>query len=91
VVFVLALVPWLYFAGLEASPLQATLGKRLAGLRVVDRRGGRVGFWTATLRYVFTPSALRLVVLELPSSEPLSHDTHTGTRVVLASRRRERG
>lgn len=42
---------WLYFALLESSPWQATLGKRAVGLRVVDMAGQRIGFWRATGRH----------------------------------------
>ncbi len=37
----------LYFAISESSPHQATWGKRRLGLKVVDIRGNRIGFWRA--------------------------------------------
>jgi uncharacterized RDD family membrane protein YckC len=46
-----ATVAWLYFAGLESSKLQATLGKRLLSLTVTDDRGERVSFLRATGRH----------------------------------------
>ena len=42
---------WLYFAMQESSRAQATLGKRLMGIQVTDRQGGRIGFGRATGRY----------------------------------------
>ena len=42
---------WLYFAGLESSKWQATLGKQILKLRVVDLNGNRVSFWRASARY----------------------------------------
>lgn len=42
---------WLYFAIFESSKWQATVGKRVLGLKVVDLEGNRVGFWRATARY----------------------------------------
>jgi uncharacterized RDD family membrane protein YckC len=45
------IVQWLYFALQEASVHQATLGKRLLGLRVTDAQGNRIGFGRATGRY----------------------------------------
>jgi uncharacterized RDD family membrane protein YckC len=42
---------WLYFALLESSRGQATLGKRLMGVAVTDRQGNRIGFGRATGRY----------------------------------------
>ncbi|HEY9176978.1 MAG TPA: RDD family protein [Flavipsychrobacter sp.] len=44
-------VDWLYFAGLESGANQATIGKRLLDIMVVDVNGNRIGFWRATGRY----------------------------------------
>jgi uncharacterized RDD family membrane protein YckC len=44
-------VAWLYVAGMECSPLQASIGKLALGLRVTDLQGGRVSFGRATLRH----------------------------------------
>ena len=41
---------WLYYALMESSPMQASLGKIIMGLKVVDRRGRRLTFWQATER-----------------------------------------
>lgn len=42
---------WLYFALLESSTWQATLGKKALGLYVTDIYGARIGFGRATGRY----------------------------------------
>lgn len=42
---------WLYFALMESSGWQATLGKRALGIKVTDARGRRIGFGQATGRY----------------------------------------
>jgi uncharacterized RDD family membrane protein YckC len=42
---------WLYFALMESGPWQATLGKKLLGIRVTGLDGGRIGFGRATGRY----------------------------------------
>ncbi len=42
---------WLYFALLESSRYQATLGKRVFDIKVVDLAGGRISFAHATGRY----------------------------------------
>jgi uncharacterized RDD family membrane protein YckC len=42
---------WAYFALMESSPLQATLGKLAIGIRVADARGGPLTFRRASLRY----------------------------------------
>lgn len=44
-------VQWLYFAGMESSSWQGTLGKKALGLQVVDLEGRRVSFGRATGRY----------------------------------------
>lgn len=42
---------WFYFAGFESSKWQATIGKKLLELKVVDLEGNRVSFARATGRY----------------------------------------
>jgi uncharacterized RDD family membrane protein YckC len=42
---------WLYFAVLESSSLQGTLGKKALGMIVTDLDGGRISFGRATGRY----------------------------------------
>lgn len=44
-------VGWLYFAVMESSKRQATLGKMALGLRVVDLNGDRISFGRASGRY----------------------------------------
>jgi uncharacterized RDD family membrane protein YckC len=44
-------VGWIYFAMLESSAKQATLGKRLLGIVVTDEHGQRISFVRATGRY----------------------------------------
>jgi uncharacterized RDD family membrane protein YckC len=45
------LFSWIYYAGMESSGWQATLGKRMLLLRVTDKNGERISFWRATLRF----------------------------------------
>jgi len=42
---------WIYFAKMESSSLQATLGKKAFGLKVTDIEGNRIGFWKASGRH----------------------------------------
>ena len=42
---------WCYYAGLESSPLQATIGKYVVGLYVADIKGNRISFGRATARH----------------------------------------
>lgn len=44
-------VTWLYFALMESSKKQATLGKRALGIKVTTTNGGRISFGRATGRY----------------------------------------
>ncbi|WP_367576113.1 RDD family protein [Noviherbaspirillum album] len=41
---------WLYFAAMESSPMQATLGKKAFGIMVVGERETRITFNRAFLR-----------------------------------------
>ena len=43
--------PWLYYALMESSSHQATLGKLAVGIKVTDQSGERIGFGQATGRY----------------------------------------
>ena len=45
------LVPWLYYAVLESSRNQATLGKMVAGIVVTDKSMQRITFSRATIRH----------------------------------------
>jgi uncharacterized RDD family membrane protein YckC len=45
------LVTWLYFALMESSGRQATLGKMALGIVVTDLDGNRIGFGKATARF----------------------------------------
>lgn len=47
-------VAWLYWAGMHSSRYQATLGKLVFGLRVVDFHGERISFLRATGRHFAT-------------------------------------
>lgn len=44
-------ITWLYFALMESSAKQATLGKMALGIVVTDYQGGRISFLRATGRF----------------------------------------
>lgn len=46
---------------LEATPLQATIGKYIAGIRITDERGSRISYGKAVLRRVY--SLLSIVII----------------------------
>jgi len=50
-VLALMIVGWLYFALMEASANQATLGKMAIGIKVTDLDGNRISFGRASGRY----------------------------------------
>lgn len=85
------LIGWIYFAALESSPLQATPGKRLLGLKVADVGGMRPGFWKASGRYVLKLISVvslgaGFVMMFFTERKQAFHDYATGC-VVLSSRR----
>ena len=45
------LLGWVYYAIMESSPTQGTLGKMALGIKVTDLEGKRVSFEKATERY----------------------------------------
>ena len=47
----IVLIPWLYSAYQESSESQATIGKRMLGIRVTDLSGNRISFGQATGRH----------------------------------------
>lgn len=46
-----AVIGWVYYAGMESSSRQATIGKSLLGIYVTDIAGNRISFLRATGRY----------------------------------------
>ncbi len=48
---VLIVVTWLYFALMESSKFQGTVGKIAIGIIVTDMEGNRISFARATGRY----------------------------------------
>ncbi len=42
---------WLYYALQESSAAQATIGKKVLGIKVTDVNGGRIDFLKATIRH----------------------------------------
>ena len=85
--FIILLISWVYFAGLESSEWQGTIGKRLFGMRVTDTEGGRITFFRATGRYLskFLSSALLMIgfiMVAFTAKKQGLHDMIAGTLVV---------
>lgn len=47
----LLIVHWLYYALMESSSKQGTLGKIIVGIKVTDLNGQRINFMKASIRY----------------------------------------
>lgn len=78
---------WLYYAILTSSSWQATVGKKLMGLKVVDDNGERISFGRATGRYFAKiPSGLILCIgflmVAWTNRKRGLHDMIAGTLVV---------
>ena len=78
---------WIYFAYLESSQYQGTLGKMLLGAKVVDYEGSRISFGKATLRYFSKIiSAIILLIgyimVAFTQKKQGLHDMIAGTLVV---------
>lgn len=82
------LIGWLYFAGLESSEGQATIGKVMTGIMVCDLQGERISFWRAGLRYLakwlslLTLGIGYLIMLRHPRRQAL-HDRIARTVVTV--------
>lgn len=76
-----------YFAGLHASKWQATIGKKLLGLKVTDLQGNRISFWRALGRYIsmgFLSGILFIgfIIAAFTEKKQALHDMIAGTIVV---------
>lgn len=88
-VTLLVLVPVAYFAGLEALPSQATLGKLMLKLKVTDVEGRRLSFWRSLGRSFakfvsILPAGLGFVPAAFTERRQAVHDMLAGTVVVRA-------
>lgn len=82
---------WLYFALMESSARQATLGKRMLGLRVTDENGQMISLRRATGRYYAKAfSALSLgvgyLMIAFTGRKQALHDKMAHTYVVIEGR-----
>lgn len=81
------ILTWLYFAFMESSSLQATLGKKFMGLKVMTEDGKRVSFWRATGRYFgkIVSAAiwmLGFIMAAFTAKKQALHDLMAGTVVM---------
>jgi len=81
------LIGWLYFALMESSNKQATLGKMLIGIKVIDLEGNRISFGKATARHFSkiisgVILAVGYIMAGFTQRKQALHDIIAGTLVV---------
>ena len=79
--------PWLWFTISESSQWQASIGKRMLGLKVTDENGARIGFGRANVRYwsksfLSTMLMIGFVMVGLTEKKQGLHDMIARTLVV---------
>lgn len=81
-------VVWLYFALMESSENQATIGKAAVSIKVTDMHGNRIGFGKATGRYfgkILSTLILFIgfIMIGFNDKRQALHDQMAGTLVVM--------
>jgi uncharacterized RDD family membrane protein YckC len=97
IAFIFLLIPvilggeWLYFAWMESSTWQATLGKKVLGLLVTDMEGKRLTFGRATGRFFakivtgFIPLGIGYIMAGFTEKKQALHDFIAATLVLRKS------
>jgi len=79
-------VNWLYYSSLHTSKWQATIGKKLLGMKVVDYSGKRISFGRATARYfssyLSAVTIIGFLMIGLTKRKQALHDFISKTLVV---------
>ena len=79
---------WIYFAAMESSSRQGTLGKMAVGIKVTDVSGGRVSFGRASARFFAKPvcgvptAGLSVLMAAFTKKKQCLHDMMAGSLVV---------
>ncbi|WP_321416601.1 RDD family protein [uncultured Methanomethylovorans sp.] len=63
ILLMLAVLAMLYYPYFESSAEQATLGKQLMGIIVIDRSGQRISFGKACIRFILKYIGIRFFAL----------------------------
>ena len=88
VFLVLVVLQWLYFALMESSARQATVGKSVMSLRVTNYEGQRISFGHATGRFFakivsgMVPLAIGYIMAAFTERKQALHDLIAGTLVI---------
>lgn len=82
------IISWLYFSLLQSSSRQATIGKMVMGLKVVDEDGERITFQQATIRYfskILSAIILMIgyIMAAFSSKKQALHDKLASTYVII--------
>lgn len=85
------IIGWLYYALMESSSTQATLGKMAIGMVVTDLEGNRIGFGRATGRFFAKYISLLTlfigyIMAGFTEKKQALHDMIAGTLVVMKPR-----
>jgi uncharacterized RDD family membrane protein YckC len=81
-------IQWLYYAMMESSERQATLGKMILHLKVTDMSGNRISFGRASGRYFgkvlnhLIPLAIGFIIAGFTEKKQALHDFIASTTVV---------
>ena len=78
----LTMIGWLYWAVMESSPWQATLGKRLFGIQVTDLQGRRISMARATARHFGKMILIGFILIPFTARKQAFHDLIAGCLVV---------
>jgi uncharacterized RDD family membrane protein YckC len=81
------MIQWAYFALLESSPWQASLGKKMLGLKVTDLEGKRISFGRASARFFCTLISgfilmAGFIMIAFTKKKQALHDILTGCLVI---------
>lgn len=84
---VVFLLGWIYFGAMESSGMQATLGKRMLGMKVVDKRGYRLSFGHAVGRHFakilsYITLFIGFLIVGFDQKKRALHDHVAGTLVI---------
>lgn len=81
------LVSWMYFAIQESSSYQATVGKRAAGVIVVNTESERISLGQATIRWVIKQipfvNLISYLIIAIDEKKQGLHDKAAGTYVIF--------
>jgi len=85
--FVTLAMAWLYYAVMESSGKQATLGKLALGMQVTDMKGERITFLRASVRFISKLLSLVLlligfIMIAFTEKKQGLHDMIAGTLIV---------